>query len=201
MNVCSNFAYRTVCFWTRVCLRICHPVLRVQGRENFPEGAAMLCCNHSAMTDPFWLIAWARLKRHPRAMAKKELYNNKLIGWACEKLGAFPVDRGGTDITAIKMAMQTLREDNKLLIFPEGTRVRKGKPSEPHSGAVLIAARTKVPIMPIYLSTKKGFLRPVKLIFGEPYYPEFVGAKPTNEELEQRTAELMQKIYALGESK
>lgn len=199
MTMCSPFSYKLICFFARIGLRICHPLMSIKGRENFPEGATMMCCNHSALTDPIWVIAFAKRKRHPRSMAKKELFGNKLFAWFFTKLGAFPVDRSGSDITAVKTAMQTLRDDNKLLIFPEGTRIRKGKKSEPHSGAILIAARMKSPVMPIYLSTKKGLFRRVKLIFGEPYYPEFAGAKPTSEELELRTTELMEKIYALGE--
>ncbi len=199
MSVCSNRCYRFLCASARVVFRIMHPVIHIEGREQFPEGAALLCCNHSSFTDPIWVIAWARLKLHPRSMAKKELFNNKLMGWACDKLGAFPVDRGAPDINAIKTAMQVLKSDNKLLIFPEGTRVKKGKQVEPHSGALLIGARMKTPIIPIYLSVKRRLFSPVHLIFGEPYFPEYAGAKPTNEELELRTAELMNKIYGMGE--
>ena len=64
---------------------------------------------------------------------------------------------------------------------------------------MMIAARMKVPVVPIYLSTKKHFWQPVQLIYGKPYEPEYAGTKPTQEELEQRTAELMQKIYTMGE--
>ena len=102
-----------------------------------------------------------------------------------------------------KISLETyitdLKNGDKVLIFPEGTRIQKGKISEPHSGAVMIAARMKVPIVPVYLSTKKHFWQPVKLIYGTPYSPEYAGTKPTQEELESHTAELMQKIYAMGE--
>ena len=199
MSVCSNGVYRFVTSAVRVVFRIAHPVLEIEGREKFPEGAAVICCNHCGITDPFWVIAWSRLKRLPRTMAKKELYKWKTLAWACEKFGAFPVDRGAPDINAIKTAMQVLKSDNKLLIFPEGTRVKKGKKSEPHSGALLIAARMKAPVIPTYLSVKRGLFRKVRLIFGEPYFPEYAGPKPTGEELEQRTKEMMEKIYQMGE--
>ncbi len=199
MSMCSHRMYRFLASSARVALRILHPVIRVEGREQFPEGAAVICCNHSGMSDPFWVIAWSRLKRHPRSMAKKELFNNKIIGWACDKFGAFPVDRGAPDINAIKTAMQTLKSDNKLLIFPEGTRVKKGKKVEAHSGALLIAARLKVPVIPTYLSVKRWPFCPVRLIFGKPYFPEYAGPKPTSEELEQRTAEMMEQIYRMGD--
>ena len=199
MKPVSGWSYRFICAFLRSCLRFMHPVIRVKGRENLPQGAAMLCCNHSAFSDPIWVIVFAKCPTLPRSMAKKELLEKPFMGWLDRKLGAFPVDRGHADAGAVKTAMQTLKNDDKVLIFPEGTRIKKGKISEPHSGAMMIAARMKVPVVPIYLSTKKHFWQPVQLIYGKPYEPEYAGAKPTQEELEQRTAELMQKIYTMGE--
>ncbi len=199
MSMCSDRSYRWICAAARAALRILHPVVHIEGREHLLDGAAILCCNHSGMSDPIWVIVWARLKQLPQSMAKKELFQNKLLGWACDKLGAFPVDRGSADINAIKTAMQVLKSENKLLIFPEGTRVKRGQQVEPHSGALLIGARMKAPIIPVYLSVKRRLFGPVRLVFGEPYFPEYAGAKPTNEELELRTAELMEKIYQMGE--
>ena len=199
MKPVSGWSYRFICAFLRGCLRFMHPIIRVKGRENLPQGAAMLCCNHSAFSDPIWVIVFGKCPTLPRSMAKKELLEAPVMGWLYRKLGAFPVDRGHADVGAVKTAMQTLKNGEKVLIFPEGTRIKKGKVSEPHSGAVMIAARMKVPVVPVYLSTKKHFWQPVKLIYGTPYFPEYAGAKPTQEELESRTTELMRTIYAMGE--
>lgn len=195
----SQLTYKIIAFIVRICFRICHPVIRVEGRENIPAGSAVLCANHSNLTDPIWILAFARLEKLPRTMSKKELFSNPFMRWLMKKVGGFPVDRDSTDITAIKTAMQTLKQGNKLLIFPEGTRVRNGKPSQPHSGAVLIAHRMKAPIVPIYLSTEKGLFRPIRLIFGTPYSVDYGGDKPNAEALEQSAAEMMKTIYTLGE--
>lgn len=199
MKPVTGWSYRSICAFLRVCLRFMHPIIHVRGRENLPQGAAMLCCNHSSFSDPIWVIVFGKCPTLPRSMAKKELLESPIMGWLYRKLGAFPVDRGHADIGAVKTAMQTLKSGDKVLIFPEGTRIKKGKISEPHSGALMIATRMKVPVVPVYLSTKKHFWQPVKLIYGTPYFPEYAGAKPTQEELESLTAELMQKIYAMGE--
>ncbi len=193
------FLFKILYCLIRLSLRICHPVIHVEGRENLPEGPAVLCANHSHLTDPIWVVVWARLPRHPGIMAKKELFSSKIFGWLLTKLGAFPVDRGNTDIRAIKNALRTLKDGNKLLIFPEGTRVRKGKTSEPHAGAVLLAHRVGAPIVPIYLSVKKGLFRPITLRFGTAYHPDFATAKPSSEAMEEHSAELMRHIYAMGE--
>lgn len=199
MSKCPQWLYRFLAFAVRGALRVAHPVLRVEGREKLPEGAAVLCCNHSGMTDPIWVIAFGHLRCLPCTMAKKELFRFKPLAWFLRFVGGFPVDRGATDINAVKTSLQALKSGNKLLIFPEGTRVKKGMRVEAHSGALLIGSRMKAPIVPVYLSTKRRPFSAVRVIFGEPYFPEYAGAKPTNEELERRTAELMDQIYRMGD--
>ena len=199
MSKCPQGLYRALAPVVRLALRIGHPALRVEGRERIPEDAAVLCCNHSGMTDPVWVIAFGKLKCLPCIMAKKELFQNRFLAWFLGALGAFPVDRGAVDINAVKTSMQALKAGNKLLIFPEGTRVKEGMKVEPHSGALLIGARMKTPIVPVYLSRKRRLFSSVRVIFGEPYFPEYADSKPTNEELGLRTAELMEKIYQMGE--
>ena len=195
----SQRTYRILRAFLAAWLRILHPVIHVHGRENIPEGPCMLCCNHSSFSDPVWVIVYGKLSRLPRIMAKQELMKLAVLGWLYRKLGAFPVDRGATDLKAVQTTLKTLREGNRVLIFPEGTRVRKGKKVEAHSGALLMANRAKVPVVPIYVSTKKHLFSPILLRFGEPYFPEYAAAKPTPEELTLRSAELLQRIYAMGE--
>lgn len=197
----SQRTYRILRAFLAVWLRILHPVIHVHGRENIPEGPCMLCCNHSSFSDPVWVIVYGKLSRLPRIMAKQELMKLPVLGWLYRKLGAFPVDRGATDLKAVQTTLKTLREGNRVLIFPEGTRVRKGKKVEAHSGALLMANRAKVPVVPIYVSTKKHLFSRINLSFGEPYFPEYAAAKATPEELTLRSAELLEKIYAMGDER
>ena len=60
---------------------LCHPV-RAIGRENIPEGALVLCANHTALTDPLFVCFAAGLRYQIRPMAKIELSRVPLIGWA-----------------------------------------------------------------------------------------------------------------------
>ena len=114
---------------------------KVIGRENIPDGAVMICCNHTSDSDPLFLCYAFRLKHQIRAMAKIELIRIPVIGWLLSKAGIFGVDRGKSDIGAIKQAMKYLREGEKVLIFPEGTRVRssRGDVSQPKAGAAMLA--------------------------------------------------------------
>lgn len=200
MKVFSVPTYRVLRAFLNLWLRLLHPVAYIRGRENIPEGSVILCCNHSSFSDPIWVVVMAKLPQLPRIMAKKELLNIPLLGWLYRKLGAFPVDRDKADINAIKTAIKALRDGNKLLIFPEGTRIRRGKVSEAHEGAAMIALRTQTPLLPVYLSTEKHLFRPVELIFGEPYFPKCAEKKPSAEELKEISVDLLMRIYRLGES-
>ncbi len=194
----SDRTYRFLRVVVQGALRIVHPIVRYKGRENVPDGAAVIVCNHSALSDPIWVILGVNPPTFPMIMAKKELTKHKALWWLCQKVGAFSVDREGNDIQAIKTSLQCLRDDNKLLIFPEGTRVRKGKKAEAHNGAMLIACRAKVPVLPVYLSEKKRLFSAIDLVIGEAYLPEYEGSKPTAEDYDRLTKEMMDKVYALG---
>ena len=200
MSSFSQRFYHFIYYPAKVIFRFKHPVMRVYGKENLPAGAAVLCGNHSAFSDPVWIILAAKPKHIFRCMAKRELFETPILKCFFKKVGAFPVDRTANDINAIKTAMRVLRDDDKVLIFPEGTRIRNGKRSEPHGGAVLIAARTGVPIVPIYVRTDKRFWKPMSVVFGEPYYPKTAERRATNEEIRTLSEELMNRIYALGET-
>ncbi len=194
----SNRTYRFLKIVVNGFMHILHPSIMFKGRENIPNGAAVLVCNHSALSDPVWVHLALDLQQIPMTMAKKELTKHKLLWALCQRVGGFPVDREGNDIQAIKTSLQCLRDDNKLLIFPEGTRIRNGKRSEPHNGAVMIACRAKTPMLPIYLSEKKHLFSKIKVVIGEPYLPQYEGAKPTAQDLDRLTAEMMDKVYRLG---
>lgn len=200
MKIASKRSYHALRVVVRFAFRAVHPIVRVKGRENIPAGAAMLCCNHSSFSDPIWVIAFGSFDELPRTMAKKELLQIPIFGGFLRKIGAFPVDREGRDVAAIQTAMRALRSGSKVLIFPEGTRIRGGKTAEPHDGAVVIASRMNVPIVPIYLTAKKRLFGRIDLVFGKPIAPPFDRKKATEEELNRATVEMMAKIYAMGDA-
>ncbi len=196
----SNRFYRFVYYPLRCIFGLAHPVMRAKGQENIPEGACIFAANHRGIVDPFWVIFGYHPRRLFYSMAKIELFRIPVVRWFIRKLGAFPVDRDGSDVNAIKYAMRMLKNNEKLLIFPEGTRVKKGKVVTAKSGVALLASRMGVPVVPVYLSTKRRFLSPMRVVYGEPYRIETSSRRPSQEELETLTEELMRKIYALGET-
>ena len=126
---------------------LAHPV-GARGQENIPEGGAVLCANHSALCDPILVCFACTLRWMVRPMAKIELSRVPALGWLLGKAGVIYVDRGHADVHAVKEALKWLKEDQKLLVFPEGTRVRKGEDVKGKSGAALFATRTGTPLVP-----------------------------------------------------
>ena len=173
--------------------------LRVIGRENIPEGPVVICPNHTSMGDPFYVVFAFGRKYPMRAMAKIQIMRVPFIGWILGKAGVFGVDRGHADIKAVKTALKTLKDGNRLLIFPEGTRVHEGEDVEAKTGAAMFATRTGVPLMPIYIQRKKKLFRPNVVVIGKPYSPEFAGRKPSPDELDTIASDLMERVRALGE--
>ena len=183
-----------------VVLRFYHwPTFR--GRENLPEGACMLCANHAGFADPIWIFLAMQTRYPPWTMAKKKLFDKPIFGAFLSAFRAFPVNRKAVDMAAVKKSLTVLKRGEKLLIFPEGTRIKKGKGSQPKSGALLLANRAEVPIVPVYITTNRKPFQPIKVIFGEPYVPAYSCRRPENDELDKLTAELMEKIYGMGKKK
>ena len=109
----------------------------------------------------------------------------------------FGVDRGHADMHAVKTALKLLKDGNKLLMFPEGTRHQDGEFGDAKTGAAMLAVRTGVPIVPIYMPAEKKWFRLNPVVFGQPYYPKVAGRKGTAEEYRAIAEDLMRRIEAL----
>ena len=76
---------------------------KAHGLENIPtDRPVVFCANHSHAVDPF-LICLSLPRSVPvRIMAKKEAMEIPVIGRMLQSAGAFPVDRGHSDLSAVK---------------------------------------------------------------------------------------------------
>ena len=132
-------------------------------------------------------------------MAKDQLFHIPILGFLLRKLGIISVKRGGNDLTAIKTSMKALSGGNRLLVFPEGTRVDEQGDVEAKGGVAMMAVRTGVPMIPVYCGGKHKFLRKTTIVFGEPYVPVIAGRRPTPDENRAIAREMLNRIYALSE--
>ncbi len=175
-----------------------HPI-KVIGRENIPEGGCLVCANHSSMSDPCFVVVAFSKKRQLHIMAKASVMRLPILGPLLKKAGIFGIERGKADFTAVKTAMKLLKDGEYVLMFPEGTRVREQEDVEAKNGAAMLAFRTGVPILPVYVPTKKPPFRRMKVVIGEPYTIQSQVRRPSQEDYHSWANELMEKIYKLGE--
>ena len=183
---------------------ICWPIyhllypMKTLHRRRIPDGAFIACPNHSSLLDPP-MAAFALTKKHPvRIMAKESLLKIPVIGWFMKNGGVIGVNRGSADVNAIKRSLKVLKDGYPMMIFPEGTRVKEiGKRGEPHTGPVMLAMKTGVPLLPMYIPQGKRLFHRSTIVIGKPYTIAPAGKRATNAELEAAAAELIEKIYAL----
>jgi len=122
--------------------------MEIIGIENLPKsGGLIIASNHVSYLDPVVLVA--SLNRKIYFIAKKEVFKNTFISFILKNMNAFSVDRENVDILAFKKAINILREEKVLGIFPEGTRSSNGELQELKLGAIKIAMKTGVPILPV----------------------------------------------------
>jgi len=178
--------------------KILFPV-RAVGHENIPEGAVVICPNHTAWNDPFCVVFSFGWKFPMRAMAKAEIIRWPIVGPILAWAGVIGVDRGSADIKAVKAVLKHLKEGSKLLIFPEGTRVHEGESVDAKAGAALFATRTNTPLLPVYIQPGKRLFRRTTVVIGEAYMPVYAGRKPTSDELQAIADDLMVRVQALKE--
>jgi 1-acyl-sn-glycerol-3-phosphate acyltransferase len=146
--------------------------LRASGREHLPrEGGYVLSANHVSNLDPWPLGLPLFPRRQLRFMAKVELFRSPL--WPILKTaGAFKVRRGEGDEAAIQTAVRLTREGEVVVIFPEGTRRRKGlvkkHQARPHTGAARVALEAKVPLIPAAIAGTDRIRRlgPLRVAYG-----------------------------------
>ena len=148
--------------------------VKITGRENIPQGACVVCANHTSMFDAFF-AAMPFSTRCPLVfMGKIEIFKIPVIGKILRAIDAIPVDRGSTSMSTLREAIARLKEGRKVMIFPEGTRVREeaSDVSGAKTGAAMIACRADVPMLPVYITAKKHVFGHVDVIIGKAVLPE-----------------------------
>ena len=79
-----------------------------------------------------------------------------------------PVKRNTGDMAAIRTCIRSLKKGELLGIFPEGTRVKNGKESEPKEGVALLASKSGAPIIPISISADYRMFGKNKVVIHPP---------------------------------
>ena len=108
-------------------------------------------------------------------VAKVELFEKRWQGWVLSRLGAFPIRRGQADEVAMETARMIVERGGTVIIFPEGTRIRRGSLGRPKRGVGRLALETGAAVLPVAVQgseqVRRGWrIRPrkVRLRAGKP---------------------------------
>src|SRR5215207_9751755 len=169
-----------------------------------PRGQAMiLAVNHLHWTDTCVVGASLPLSLRPTWMAKAELFAHPVAAWWLRAIQVIPVSRGRHGLSALVAAEEALKRGAALIIFVEGHRSATGGLQEGQGGALRLAARSGVPIVPIALwGTEVGLRgiclrKPIHVSIGEPYVLSTETSKISPQRMTELTDELMLRLAAL----
>lgn len=176
-----------------------------KGTEFVPKtGGVIITTNHQSRIDtPILAINPARpdISALVAESYRKSLIFRFLLG----NTGVIWIDRTQADFKAMRAGIQAIQKGVAMGIAPEGTRSKTGQLMEGKSGAVLLAMKANVPIVPVAIIGTKGALKKIVTLkhphilvrFGPAY--QLTAINPANREtdLVQKTDEIMCRIAAL----
>jgi 1-acyl-sn-glycerol-3-phosphate acyltransferase len=212
---------KTSKFWYRLGYSFFHLFLlffyslRYFHRQRVPaSGPLLIVANHESFWDP--PIVGCAIGRQVTYMARKTLFDHKLLAWLMHRVGAFPVDQKGTGLEGLRTALHKLSEGKGVIIFPEGSRTRDGKMHDFMPGIALLIRRSGAAVLPVGLAgaydgwpihSKKPKFAPlwagarkqaIACVIGQVVPPETLATmdtKPMLHYIQERVAEVRAEAY------
>lgn len=162
--------------------------LFAEGRDRVPSTGFVLAANHQSYLDPWLLgIACPRILRY---LGRRTLFRNPAFRALVSRLGAIPLGSETSDregVGGLRAAIEALRAGYGVVLFPEGTRSRDGTVAPFKPGAIALAEKAGVPILPACVDGSlrawpRGRVVPrptsVRVAFGDPVEPSALGPDP-----------------------
>jgi len=146
--------YRLTVGWLKLSIGaariICGIDYQVLGRENLPDGPAILLSKHQSTWETYFYPAW--MPREVCYVFKRELIYLPFFGWAIGLLNMIHIDRSkGVSAfeNVVKQGVRKLAQGRWIAMFPEGTRIPVGAKGKYKTGGARLACRTGAPVVPI----------------------------------------------------
>ena len=200
----NNLAYWFTTLIVKISIRVtCH--IHAEDMHKFPmKGPLIVISNHTGQIEVPALFALLQPRKFT-GWAKVETWDNWFLNWVFNTWGMIPIRRGEADTSALRKAEEALEKGMIFGIAPEGTRNKTGRLLRAYPGAVLLAVRTGVPVIPlahwggeVYLKNLKRLKRTdFHLRVGEPFRLKIEGVKMTKEIRQQIADEMMYRVAEL----
>lgn len=137
------------------------------GLENLPKDEGfIICANHMNALDAAGLTLCSKFKI--RFIAKADLFRFGILSYLGHIFDIIPVKRASSDINSIKLCLKALKNNEILGIFPEGTRKGLAKNVKIKNGAVFLAEKANVKIIPVGISGSFKPFTKVYFHYGKP---------------------------------
>jgi 1-acyl-sn-glycerol-3-phosphate acyltransferase len=123
--------------------------VKASGTERIPAGACLFAANHTSSADAPAVVG--AIPRRIAILLKKSLFAYPIVGQAFTLAHFIPVERGDHEsaIASLEKATEAMKLGQSFLIYPEGTRSPDGRLQEFKRGAVVMAIKAGVPIVPM----------------------------------------------------
>ena len=137
---------------------------QVDGAERLRQPGRLVLANHPTLLDVVLLVS---LMPAVDCIVKRGLWRNPFLRWPVSWAGYIPNSDGANSEgeSLVDRCAQTLRQGHSLLVFPEGTRTKPGRPLHLHRGAAHIALAADAEILPVIIHCD-----PPTLFRGNPWY-------------------------------
>ncbi|HET7150440.1 MAG TPA: lysophospholipid acyltransferase family protein, partial [Candidatus Acidoferrum sp.] len=126
--------------------------IRVKGIERIPQGVCLFAANHTSSADAPAIVG--AIPRRIAVLLKASLFRWPVVGQAFRAVHFMPVNRSNREsaIASVEKASEAMKAGQSFLIYPEGTRSPDGRLQEFKKGAVVMAIKAGVPIVPMVCS-------------------------------------------------
>ena len=180
--------------------------LEVKGADNVPKkGGVLVASNHSSFLDP--VIVGVGISRATYYLTRQSLFEIPILGLLLRALHTIPIKRSMVSVSTFKELIKSLHSKKAIILFPEGTRSTDGKLGQGKIGVGMLALRTDVPIVPVYIDgainafPKNGkWIQPkkIRVVFGKPIMPNNKDQNKNN--YREISAQVMESINRLKEN-
>lgn len=182
MHKTFSFKYLAMDIARLVCA-VLIPILRI--KKKTPEGqiysqkikgGAIIAANHTSFVDPF-IVGVTFWYRRLHFLVAEIVMRGKLRSTLLKGVGAIRIDRNGADIEAINTSVQKLKEGFLLAIFPQGGINKDDDVNTIKSGAVLMALKAGVPIIPMHILPRNKWYNMRTVVIGDAIDPKLYCSK------------------------
>ncbi len=190
---------RFAIWWLRL---TCKLDFRVEGRENIPQGTAIILAKHQSAWET---IVMQQIFPAQTWVLKRELFWVPFFGWGLAMMRPVAIDRSGGKKAlkqVIKQGTDRLKNGLWMVIFPEGTRTAPGQRVRYAIGGAMLAEKSGYPVVPVCHNAgefwpKKGFIKlpgTITLVIGKPIDPHGNRASEINTQVEEWIESTYQRI-------